>query len=1071
MRPEFQSVGNHLRFIKRAVLVLTLIALSSLSASHAYSVSTQDNAQEKEIRSIEPGARITREIAGGSTHTYRVTLAFDHFLRVTADQRDIDVLIRLLGPENKQLALARNILDPVQTERLSFVADSAGDYLLEVIALGTQQTRGSYELRIAPARIATPEDRSLTAAERICSEAEEQLAEGKATSIRQAIVKYEESLSLWQQAKDQRGEAGALQSLAMAYQRTGEMEKAIERLPRALSLYRAAGDRRGESQTLQGLGLMNYLSGDPYRALEYYDQSLPISKAINDRGGEATTLNNLGIIYSSMGDHQKALEYYGYCLTLQRALENKFGEGSAFNNIGEIYRTLGESERAIEYFEKSLVLRRETRDIRGEGATLNNIALVYSSLGEYQRAIEQYEKSLALRKAAGDRFGEATTLNNIGFVYHKLGDHNKALEFLNRALELRRAMAERRGEANTLHLIGSVYSSMNQPEKALEYFNRALPLSQSARYRIVEAATLYGIARIERNRGNLAEARARMDAALDIIEALRSRITAQELRETFFASRQDHFELYVDILMRLNDQNPSSGYAARAFEASERARARAMLDLLAESRADVRQGVDPSLLERERALQRQINSKESLRMQMASRRNAEKQIEAIEASLSNLLNEHKDIRAKIRASSPRYAALSEPQPLGLEQIQRLLDDQTLLLEYSLGDSRSYLWMVTPNSITSHALAGRTEIEKLARRVYELLTARNQRHSSETADQKRERVTKADDEYENVAAELSQMLLGPVAKELGNKRLLIVSQGALQYIPFGALPSPDSRLPLIARNEILSLPSASVLALLREDMAGRKQADRTVAVLADPVFDLDDPRVAIAQSRIKNRQPVNAAKTDSALSGALQRAAQDFGINGFRRLKFSRQEADSISALAAQSLSMKAVDFAASRTTALSETLSRYRIIHFATHGLINTERPELSGIVFSLVDENGQAQDGFLRLHEIYNLRLNADLVVLSACQSALGKEIKGEGLVGLVRGFMYAGAERVVASLWNVEDRTTAELMKRFYRNILKEGLSPASALRAAQIEMLREKQWESPYHWAGFIIQGEWR
>jgi CHAT domain-containing protein len=191
---------------------------------------------------------------------------------------------------------------------------------------------------------------------------------------------------------------------------------------------------------------------------------------------------------------------------------------------------------------------------------------------------------------------------------------------------------------------------------------------------------------------------------------------------------------------------------------------------------------------------------------------------------------------------------------------------------------------------------------------------------------------------------------------------------------------------------------------------------------------------------------------------------------FDRLRATRREAEGIVTLAREK-SLKAVDFQANRATATSAELSQYRLLHFATHGLLNSQHPELSGVVLSLVDEQGRPQDGFLRLHEIYNLKLGADLVVLSACQTALGKEIKGEGLVRLTRGFMYAGVPRVVASLWRVPDKATAELMKRFYQGMLREGLTPAAALRAAQVSLWKERRWRQPYYWAAFVLQGEWR
>lgn len=321
-----------------------------------------------------------------------------------------------------------------------------------------------------------------------------------------------------------------------------------------------------------------------------------------------------------------------------------------------------------------------------------------------------------------------------------------------------------------------------------------------------------------------------------------------------------------------------------------------------------------------------------------------------------------------------------------------------------------------------------------------------------------------------------MLLGPVAGQLGRKRLVIVPDGALHYVPFGALPDPtalkvngENSQPLVVEHEIVYLPSASTLAAQRRELAKRKPAAKTFAILADPVFTMDDDRF-----KEKSSQP--AARPDESVAGLIQQrilkqVTQAKGGLRIGRLRFTRQEAEQILALVPAGEGMKALDFEASRATATSDQLSQYRYVHFATHGLADRERPELSTIVLSLFDEQGRPQDGFLRAHEVYNLNLPAEMVTLSACETGLGKLTKGEGLVSLTRGFMYAGAARVVVSLWSVNDRATAELMTKFYRRVLIEGERPAAALRAAQIEMWRDKRWEAPYYWAAFTLQGEWR
>jgi CHAT domain-containing protein len=331
-----------------------------------------------------------------------------------------------------------------------------------------------------------------------------------------------------------------------------------------------------------------------------------------------------------------------------------------------------------------------------------------------------------------------------------------------------------------------------------------------------------------------------------------------------------------------------------------------------------------------------------------------------------------------------------------------------------------------------------------------------------------------------------MLLGPVSDLLESRRLLVVTEGALQFLPFAALPKPDlpgkdeainqqSVTLLIADHEIVNLPSASVLAVLRQETKQRPAPPKMVVVLADPVFETDDPRVGAKTI------PIHPAATSPPSAGSLpapnsHRAIRETGLSreglDFPRLPATREEADSIMALIPEGAGLKVFGFDVNRAIAMGPELGQYRIVHFATHGVLDSEHPELSGLALSLVDEQGRAQkDGFLHLHDIYNMKLPVEMVVLSACNSGLGKEIRGEGLVGIVRGFMYAGAARVVASLWKVDDEATAALMKRFYQRILQEGQSPAKALQMAQLDLYRQKRWQSPFYWAAFILQGEWK
>jgi CHAT domain-containing protein/tetratricopeptide (TPR) repeat protein len=829
---------------------------------------------------------------------------------------------------------------------------------------------------------------------------------------------YERALAIRRETGNKGGEGQSLYNIGLIYSDLGHYEKAREHYEQALAIWRKTGDRQDESQALNGLGVVSSNLSQYDKAQEYYDQSLRIRREIKDKGGEGETLNNLGELSRELNQFGRAREYYEQALAIMREIKNRRDEGTVLNNLCTIHLKLNENDKAREYCHQSLTIAREVKNKYGEGKLLNNLAQIYVNANQLDQARQHYELSLAIMHEANDRLSEAVAHNNLGLIYSLLNQDKKAVAHLDQSLAIRREIGDRDGEVQTLH----------------------------------------ALAILERDRGNFPEALALLANTISIKENLRTTYTNQELRSTYSATIQSLYDAYIELLMFLYQLNPSAGHDALALQANERSRARSLLDLLTEAGTDIRQGVDPLLVASELSLQRQLNTKARDQLKLLGGPHTEAQASAMANELDELTAKYQQVRAQIRRESPRYASLTQPAVLDLNEIQQLLDADTLLLEYSLGKERSYLWVVSRTTLNSYILPKRTEIESAARRVYELFSTAN---------------ATLEKDYVEAASALSEMLLGPAAAQLGTKRLLIVSDDYLEYLPFGALPIPLVRNrnnsiapPLIVKHEVVSLPSASLLAVLRRELSGRTPAPRIIAALADPVFDRDD-------ARIKQTAAISVSNGDNSsltVSRELQRSAQETGGLTFERLRSSRVEAETIVGLA-RGENLKALDFNASRATALSDDLGQYRIVHFATHGLLNSLHPELSGLVLSLVDEKGQQQDGFLRAHDIYNLNLRADLVVLSACQTALGKEVKGEGLVGLTRGFMYAGAPRVVASLWRVPSKATAELMKRFYLGMLVQKLRPAAALRAAQIGMWREKRWNEPYYWAAFVLQGEWQ
>lgn len=779
--------------------------------------------------------------------------------------------------------------------------------------------------------------------------------------------------------------------------------------------------------------LRNQRTRSSYRkAIEKYQEALSVWRTVNDVQLKAYTLNEMGLIYGDIGEYQKGLDAYVEARALYTQLGDWKSAAAMETNTAWIYNELGEHQKALDLYLQVQEIHQTKDKSYVDPVLLSSIGATYSKLGKYQTGLDIHLRVLPMRRASGRVGGLAITLNNIANCYQNLGDRPKALDYYFQALNLMPRLRNPFYTATTLNNIGANFLDMGQYDKAIEYFNQALVLRQTIGDQNGEAVTQSDLARLERGRGNFLDARKRIEAALAAIESLRPNVVSQHLRTSLFASAQRYREFYVDLLMRMHKQNPAEHFDVVAFQASETGRARSLLELLVEANVAIREGVDGLLLKREQELLEAISDAADRQSRLFRASHTPEEATDIVRQLAMLATQYEEVQARIRQSSPRYAALTQPPPRPVEEIQRrVLDGDTVLLEYSLGEEKSFLWTITPASIHSYELPGRAAIESLARRAYDLLIARNP-------------------QYPDAASQLSTMLLAPVAADIKGKRLLIVGDGALQYFPFAALPSPSGPNPLVVDHEIVTAPSAAVVAVLRQEMTNRRAADKTLAVIADPVFSINDPRVAQGQSN------------GTVRSG---------GLPNLRRLRFTRQEADEITRFVAADSKIEAVDFAANRTLATSGELGRYRIVHFATHGLVNNEHPELSGVVLSLVDEKGNPQNGFLRLYDLYNLKLSAELVVLSACQTALGREIKGEGLIGLTRGFMYAGAPRVVASLWQVEDRASAEVMKRFYQGMFDKKLSPAAALKAAQVSMHTDKRWYAPYYWAAFTLQGEWR
>lgn len=916
--------------------------------------------------------------------------------------------------------------------------------------------------------------------------------------------------------------ADTLTSLGtLAYQRSS-YEQAEQYYRRALAIReKNAPESLHVANSLYRLGLMAYVVGDLAKADGYYHrvleittkltpEGLPVAKALIslysvafDRGdlesGEkylqhalaiqeklapsshdaAISLDKLGGIFCLRGDLAKGEEYERRALAIRKKILPEGAEvATSLIALGDIAWRRGDLVSAENYYNHALLIREKLEPHSINTAiSLDRVGDVARERGDLLKAESLYRRALEIQqKLIHDSFEYTVTLNSLGEVSRRLGELIKAEDFENKALAVQQKLSpDSMFEVQTLNHLGNIARDNRDLKRAESYYRKSLETCERlAAGSLDHVDTLASLARNLRDQHHSAEAARLFEKSLSVLDRYTARLGGGgEVRAEFRASHRDNFTDYIDLLIA--EKQPEL-----AFQVLERSRARTLLESLAIAGTDIRKGVDPVVLQQERSLESSMMGKRERRIRLLNGKHTDQQLAAIDKEIEGLQKQKEDVEGEIRSTSPVYAALTLPQPLSSKEVQQqLLDADTMLLEYSLGAEHSYVFVLNQDSVAVFELPKNAEIEAVARPMYNILTARSEIRKGETEAQEMVRLRQAEAQYLDAANKLSRMILWPIAPLLSAKRLLVVSDGILQYVPFSALPAPREEVkfvPLIVDHEIVSLPSASVLQVLKHESTDRPKPPREVAVLADPVFSITDERVRLTKTAVaaSARATQESAKPISFSQELLLRSAAEVGIGNsasrFPRLFFSKREADAILRQSSLEKTKLAVDFRASRATAISPELTQYRIIHFATHGLLNSEHPELSGLVLSLVNQRGHPQDGFLTLADIYNLTLHADMVVLSACDTGLGKEIKGEGLIGITRGFMYAGASRVVASLWKVDDAATAELMERFYEGILKEGLHPAAALRKAQLEMWRQKRWSFPYYWAGFLMQGQW-
>ncbi|HEX2644540.1 MAG TPA: CHAT domain-containing protein [Thermoanaerobaculia bacterium] len=854
---------------------------------------------------------------------------------------------------------------------------------------------------------------------------------------------FARAVRIWEELGLEEQWRNDLYNLAATHYRLGNLDQALLDYKKVLPLVRGQGNRSFEAEVLNSMALTYSELGDVDQAFELFGEVRKIcdaQKAGCDDSTRNSYLDCAANLFRRTGDLQKALSLILQAQDLSRNIGNQTMIANNYNYLTAVYRELGSLDDAAQSARKALDLHK--KDLGRQADTLGDLGWIALEQQDPRGALQNFEKALALldsQKSEAKR-SRAGILQGIGAAHRDLRELAAALQPLETAFQLRQGIGDRLGQASVLIELGQVRQALGKTDEAAADFQRALALSEEIRAYTIQSEALYRLARLSRDEGGLPEARERIASALEILERVRKDVAIPLLRSTFLAQRREYQELQIDVLMRLDDR-------AGAFQASERAHARGLLDLLAEGRLQFEQKVDPEIQAQEAAIGDRLTRTQRLLLRELSKdERDELRLAALREELDQIEQDRRALEVRIREKDPRYARVRYPDPLVPGQVQALLDDKTVLLEYFLGQESSYLFAVTRDGLQAYRLPPAAEIDKKMRKVREGM---EERTPSRFAG------------YKAAAFPLYQDLIGrPLGTSLAGKRLLIAADEDLHLLAFEALltAEPGQRgpadLPYLLRNHAVAyVPSASVLADLR-------------APRGEPAAPVGPERklfVAFAD-------PIVPGEMEGQVAAALPEGTRGSLDRGSRLrmapLPGTGEEVDRIASLYLPGeVKVYRRAEATEGNVKNNPLVAGARRIQFATHGIADEEEPDLASLV--LTDDAG-ADDGLLQVHEIFNLKLSADLVVLSACETGLGKKVSGEGLIGLSQAFFYAGAPSVVASLWPVSDQTsTPDLMVRFYRE-LDGGADKAEALRRARLAAIAEGH-AHPYFWAPFVLLGD--
>jgi CHAT domain-containing protein len=838
-----------------------------------------------------------------------------------------------------------------------------------------------------------------------------------------AMEHFQKSLSISEALGDKASIYGRLMNIGNIYRLQGDYTQALTYFRRGLELSEELNDKAGIIAGLEGIGIIYRAQGNYERALEHYQKSLVISEASANNQRIAAILNNIGNIYNSQSNFARALEYYQKSLAISEALADKLTIAATLNNIGNIYNLQGNYNQALDHYQKSLALG-DTGDKAGTANTLNNIGNSYLAQNNYSQANEYYQKSLVLRESLGDKAGIASSLNNIGSMHRLQGNLDQALEYYQKSLALREAIGDKVGIAGVLRYIAVVYNSQGNNRQAIEAAERATSIArQTGSLReLWQARAAAGKAYRKLNESS--QAREAFEEAIATIETLRTQVAGSEQQQQrFFESKTAPYHDMAELLIAQDRAGEALAYA-------ERAKARVLLDILSSGRAKINRSMTAQEKEQEQQLSGELvflnNSilRENLRQKPDATITTD-----LKARLQRARLDGEAFQTNLYSSHPELKVQrGEVEIVNLEEAGNLLADaESALLEYMVTDEKTYLFVLTKNG------SGNSALPDL--RVY--LLEIKERDLNERIESFRKQCASRDPGFREAAAQMYDLLLKPARAQLrGKTDLVIVPDLALWELPFQALQTAENRY-LLEEYTISYTPSLTVL---REIVKSRKRstADPTVLALGNPSLGKQTVERSRMAQRDKELGPLPEAEREAVILGRL------YGTGKSRVYVGAEASEEHVKAEA-----------------------SKFGILHFATHGIINNTSPMYSHVLLSQVNDNAN-EDGLLEAWEIMNLELKADLVVLSACETARGRVGAGEGVLGFTWGLFVAGCPTAVVSQWKVDSASTTKLMIEFHRN-LKLRITKGEALKRAALKLLRNNEYRHPFYWAGFVLVGD--